>query len=97
MKNQINLKKKVNILKYNEYELNSLSYEDALKSDIRSFSQYYFSFMKNNNLLLFSFYPIKDYNSQIIKISLFFFFFSSHFTINALFFTDETMHKIYID
>ena len=95
--NEINLSQIENILKYNEYELNSLSYEDALKSDIRSFSQYYFSFLKNNNLLLFSFYPIKDYNSQIIKISLFFFFFSSHFTINALFFTDETMHKIYID
>ena len=84
-------------MKYNEYELNSLSYEDALKSDFRSFSQYYFSFLKNNNLLLFSFYPIKDYNSQIIKIFLFFFFFSSNFTINALFFTDKTMHKIYID
>ena len=95
--NEINLSQIENILKYNEYELNSLSYEDALKSDFRSFSQYYFSFLKNNNLLLFSFYPNKDYNSQIIKISLFFFFFSSHFTINALFFTDETMHKIYID
>ena len=95
--NKLNLSYIENILKYNEYELNSLSYEDAQKSDIRSFSQYYFSFLKNNNLLLFSFYPNKDYNSQIIKISLFFFFFSSHFTINALFFTDETKHKIYID
>ena len=48
-------------------------------------------------MIFFSFYPNKDYNSQIIKIFLFFFFFSSNFTINALFFTDETMHKIYID
>ena len=28
---------------------------------------------------------------------LFFLFFSAHFTINALFFNDDTMHKIYID
>ena len=32
-----------------------------------------------------------------IKIILFFFSFCLDFTINALFFTDETMHKIYID
>ena len=86
-----------NILKYNEFELNSLSYKDALKDDNRSCTQYYFSFLRKNHLIFFSFYPNKDYNSQIIKIFLFFFFFSSNFTINALFFTDETMHKIYID
>ena len=36
-----------------------------------------------------------DYNLIIIKIALFIFNFSLYFTINALFFTDETMHKIY--
>ena len=44
-----------------------------------------------------SFYPIKDYNSQIIKSFLFFFFLVSDITVNALFFTDDTMHKIYVD
>ena len=38
-----------------------------------------------------------DYNSQIIKIFLFFFSFSSDLAINALFFNDDTMHKIYQD
>ena len=33
----------------------------------------------------------------MIKFFLFFFFFSSHFAINALFFNDETIHKIYED
>ena len=46
---------------------------------------------------MFSFAPYKDYNSRIIKIFLFFFSFSSDFVINALFFSDETMHKIYED
>ena len=86
-----------NILKYNEYELNSLPYKEALKDDNRNFSQYYVSLMKKNHLLFFSFFPNNDYNSQIIKICLFFFFFSSNLTINALFFTDKTMHKIYKD
>jgi len=47
--------------------------------------------------MLFSFVPFDDYNSMTIKIILFFFSFCLDFTINALFFTDETMHKLYID
>ena len=41
--------------------------------------------------------PFDDYNSKIIKIFLFFFSLCLDFTINALFFTDDTMHKIYED
>ena len=48
--------------------------------------------------MIFSFYDNKnDYNSRIIKIFLFFFFLAFNFTINALFFNDDTMHKIYMD
>ena len=87
-----------NILEYNDNELNSLIYDEAVKYDKRSYIQYYFSLLKANHLLIFSFYSNnKDYNSQIIKIFLFFFFFSLNLTINALFFNDNTMHKIYID
>ena len=42
---------------------------------------------------MFPFY--KDYNSQIIKIDLFFLSFIIYYTVNALFFNDNTMHKIY--
>ena len=80
-----------------ESELNSLSYKEALKKDKRTYCQYYFSLLKKKQIILFSFYPNKDYNSQIIKSFLFFFYYSSDLTINALFFNDDTMHKIYID
>jgi len=80
-----------------ESELNSLSYKEALKKDKRTYCQYYFSLLKKKQIILFSFYPNKDYNSQIIKSFLFFFYYSSDLTINALFFTDDTMHKIYQD
>ena len=86
-----------NILEFTESELNSISYEMALKLDKRSYIQYYWSLLKKNQLILFSFYPNKDYNSQIIKSFLFFFYYSSDITVNALFFTDDTMHKIYVD
>ena len=98
-----NVKKKFNsksenILKKNDNELNELSYKDALIYDKRTYIQYYFSLLKTNHLLLFSFYVNnKDYNSQIIKMFLFFLYFSVHFAINALFFSDDTLHKIYID
>ena len=91
-------KKYEDIIKFNENEINSLKYSIALKMDKRNFFQYYFSLLKLNHLLIFSFYcKMKDYNSQILKIFLFFFLFSLHFTINALFFSDETMHTIYVE
>ena len=37
---------------------------------------------------------MSDYNSQIIKIDLFFVNFTVYYTINALFFSDSTLHKI---
>ena len=87
---------KQNILGYNDRELNLLEYKEALIRDKRTYCQYYISLLKISHLLIFSFYiNNKDYNSQIIKIFLFFFFFAVHFTINALFFNDDTMHKIY--
>ena len=85
------------ILEYSESEWNSLSYKIALKKDKRTYCQYYWSLLKKKHIILFSFYPNKDYNSQIIKIFLFFLFCATDLTVNALFFTDDTMHKIYID
>ena len=85
-------------LGFNDMELNSLLYEKALIYDKRTYIQYYISLLRKKHLLLFSFYITdKDYNSQIIKMFLFFLFFSVNFAINALFFNDNTMYKIYID
>ena len=87
----------INNITLNDYELNSLPYEEALKIDKRRYYQYYFSLLKMKHLLIFTFYTNTDYNSRLIKISLFLFFFALYFTVNALFFTDSTMHKIYVD
>ena len=85
-------------LEFTDNELNSLSYQKALIYDKRTYLQYYISLLKANHLLIFSFYfNYKDYNSPIIKMFLFFFYFSVNLAINALFFTDDTMHKIHVD
>ena len=101
LKEKKNNNKEKNIInktwKKKDFELNSLNYELAFKLDHRSFFQYYFSLLKYNHPIFFSFGLYKDYNSKIIKVFLFFFSFCLDLTINALFFNDETMHKIYQD
>ena len=81
----------------NDYEINYSTYSQASIFDNRAFFGYYFSFLKTNHLIFFTFYTKTDYNSRIIKISLFVFYFSLFLTVNALFFDDESMHQIYID
>ena len=78
-----------------DHELNTLEYELAIEVDKRTYIQYYWSLLKRKQLILFSFYPINDYNLIIIKICLFLISFSLYITINGFFFSDETMHKIH--
>ena len=81
----------------NDYELNSSSYEDAIKYDHRTYFEYYLSLIRTKHMIIFTFYTYNDYNPRIIKISLFFFSFGLFYIVNALFFNDSTMHQIYED
>jgi len=92
--NNRKIKKDMN---FNDYELNNLPYIQALEYDKRTFIDYYISLIKKKQLFIFTFYTQNDYNSRIIKICLFLFSFASYFIVNALFFNDSTMHKIYED
>ena len=94
-KGKIELTKK--IMKYNDQELNQLSYNLALKYDMRSYCEYYISLLKTKHNFFFSFCNNDDYNSKIIKINLFFISYAIYYTVNALFFNDATMHKLYED
>ena len=91
------IKKSREILAFNDEELNQLSYKLALKYDNRTYCEYYISLIKTKHNLIFSFCYSNDYNSKIVKIDLFFIDFVINFTINAFFFDDDTMHKIYED
>ena len=88
----------INISAYlNDFELNNLSYDDDLKYDKSNFCKYYLSLLKTKHLIIFTFYTKTDYNSRILKIILFLLSFTLFYTVNALFFTDSTMHQIYED
>ena len=86
-----------NKLDYIDDELNDLEYKDAIKVDKRTYAQYYISLLKAKNLFIFSFITKNDYNSKIIKIYLFFYTFLIEYVISAMFYTDSTMHEIYVD
>ena len=100
-KKKLNIKNNKNTSKENlfltDYELNLFTYEEAKRYDKRNYGQYYFSLLRIKHLLIFTFHPNKDYNSKIIKICLFIFYFNLLFSLNGLFFTDKVFHKIYDD
>ena len=83
-------------MEYNEDEINTLPYKLALQYDKRSYCQYYISLLKTKHIFIFSFCYNKDYNSKIIKIDLFFIGFTIYYIVNALFYSDGTMHNIYV-
>ena len=93
-KKEIELKQEIIALNYKE--LNSLNLEEAIIKDKRNFIQYYTSLLKIKHIILFIFNK-QDYNSKFIKISIFIFNLATYIMVNALFFNDSTMHKIYTD
>ena len=99
IQNSINNKKSIkkdDSIKLNYNEINHLTFNDALTKDNRTYCQYYLSLLNLNHFILYIFYS-KDYNSKAIKVSIFIFNIASSIAINALFFNDSTMHKIYND
>ena len=82
---------------YIDEEINCLSYNLALQYDKRTYFQYYMSLLKTQHTLISALFNNSDYNSKIIKIDLFVVGFTIEYTINALFYNDDTMHKIYQD
>ena len=88
-------KKKINKPLYIDEEINELSYNLSIQYDKRSFCLYYNSLIKTKHSLFFALCNNNDYNSKIIKIDLFFIGFTIEYILNALFYNDETMHKIY--
>ena len=82
-------------MKLKDEELNSLPYNLAIIYDKRNYCEFYASLLKTQHNFINAFFNNNDYNSKIIKIDLFFIGFTIEYTVNGLFFNDDTMHKIY--
>ena len=86
---------KKNIGLFIDEEINGFSYILAKQYDKRNYCQYYASLLKTQHNLICALFNNNDYNSKIIKINLFFIGFTIEYTVNAFFYNDDTMHKIY--
>ena len=93
-----NLKEsEINENNLSDYELNELSYEEALISDKRNVFQLFLGKIKRENIIIFTFLIYDDYNLFIIKLSRFLFLIASDMAFNAFFFSDDSMHKLYLN
>ena len=80
-----------------EEELNTLEYKYALEIDDRNYKQYYWSLLKKKHLFILTFIANNDYNIFLLKLGLFLISFCLYLTVNAIFFSDDSIHKIYKD
>ena len=80
-----------------DYEINNLIFEEALKLDKRTFIQIYFCMLRKKHILISIFCNKDDNNLTILKFSRFIFLLETNFAMSVLFFFDESMHKIYIN
>ena len=87
-------------LKKNEFdnnELNNLEYNIAKKLDKRNFCQIYWSLLKREHSIIFTFITRDDHNIIFVKYSRFFFLLCNDMAMNVFFFKDETMHEMFLD
>ena len=87
---------KENFKELDDFELNELEYEEAIKLDKRNFIKIYFGLIKREHIILFTFFSFNDYNILYIKIARFIFLMATDIAMNVFFFTDESMHKIFL-
>ena len=83
--------------KLDEFELNNLEYQKAKTLDERTFFEIYWSIIKREHLIIFTFFIRNDHNIVFIKFSRFIFLVCTDMALNVFFFADETMHKMFLD
>ena len=84
-------------LNFNDYELNSLEYKEALIIDKRTYWKYYISLLRTKHPIIFTFLSPKDFNVTIIKICLLLLSFAVNYALNTFFFDFSIIHNIYMD
>ena len=75
-------------------DLDNLNYEEAIKNDKRSFIKMFLSKLRRQHIIIFTFCSENDFNLIYIKLAKFCFAICINISINALFFSDESIHKI---
>ena len=83
--------------KLDKFELNELEYEEAIYYDKRTFMRIYWDILCREHLIIFTFFICNDYNILYIKYVRFIFLLATDMTMNVFFYSDESMHKIFLN
>ena len=79
----------------NDGEINELDYDNSFAHDKRKFMRIYFSFIKYNLLIYFSFLTYEDFNTSFAKMALFTNYLILYLTFCTFFFNNNSIHNIY--
>ena len=79
------------------YEINNLEFDEAIKLDKRSFITTYWSVLKREHLIIFTIIARNDHNLIYVKLARLIFLITTDMALNVFFFADETMHKMFLD
>ena len=83
--------------KLDDYELNNLEFNKAIELDNRGYCRIYYSILKREHILFFTFFSWNDYNLIYIKFARFFFLLSTLMGMNVFFFFDKSLHELYLN
>ena len=78
---------------YDDYELNNMEYDKASELDKRTCLRTYWSVIKREHYVIYTFISKNDYDLFYIKIERFFILICTEMTMNGMFFVHETMYK----
>ena len=93
----INNNKEKEMIEYSDYQLNELEYEKAINYDKRTLFQIYWANLKREHLIIFTFCSGNDYNLLSVKLSRFIFLIVGDMALNTFFFSDDSMHKLFLN
>ena len=97
MKDKALENKSPNFEDYDNFELNNLDYIPACEIDKRSFCRTYWSVLLREHIALMTFVACNDYNLFYVKVDRFIIQFCTNMAMNGLFFSDESMHNLYVN
>ena len=82
---------------FDAFELNNLEYEEAVSYDKRTFLQTYWDILSREHIIIFTFFLCNDYNILYIKYTRFIFLLATDMALNVFFFSDDSMHKVFLN
>ena len=85
----------LNVEEYLSTDMDDLDYDDAIKKDKRKFCEYFCEKLKNNQIILYTFWVLDPLMPRTIKIILFILNIDLYLFINGLFFNEEYISEIF--